>query len=29
MDFHWNGDQLTDEIPVGSDGKPDDENAIR
>jgi len=29
MDFHWNGDQLTDEIPVGSDGKPDGENAIR
>jgi RHS repeat-associated protein len=29
MDFHWNGDQLIDEIPVGSDGKPDDENAIR
>jgi RHS repeat-associated protein len=29
MDFHWNGDQLTDEIPVGSDDKPDDENAIR
>jgi RHS repeat-associated protein len=29
MDFHWNGDQLIDEIPVGSDGKPDGENAIR
>jgi RHS repeat-associated protein len=29
MDFHWNGDQLIDEIPVGSDGKADDENAIR
>jgi RHS repeat-associated protein len=29
VDFHWNGDQLTDEIPVGSDGKPDDGNAIR
>jgi len=29
MDFHWNGDQLSDEIPVGSDGRPDDENAIR
>ncbi|MDZ8908760.1 RHS repeat domain-containing protein, partial [Escherichia coli] len=29
MDFHWNGDQLTEEIPVGVDGKPEDENAIR
>ena len=29
MDFHWNGDQLTEEIPVGPDGKPEDENAIR
>ncbi|WP_446326606.1 PAAR-like domain-containing protein [Citrobacter sedlakii] len=29
MDFHWNGDQLTEEIPVGTDGKPEDENAIR
>ncbi|WP_234096843.1 RHS repeat domain-containing protein [Citrobacter portucalensis] len=29
MDFHWNGDQLTGEIPVGPDGKPEDENAIR
>ncbi|WP_318248148.1 RHS repeat-associated core domain-containing protein, partial [Escherichia coli] len=29
MDFHWNGDQLTAEIPVGADGKPEDENAIR
>lgn len=29
MDFHWNGDQLIDEFPVGSDGKADDENAIR
>ncbi|MBJ9324197.1 hypothetical protein I5501_18435, partial [Citrobacter freundii] len=28
-DFHWNGDQLTGEIPVGPDGKPEDENAIR
>jgi len=26
---HWNGDQLTEEIPVGADGKPEDENAIR
>ncbi|MCX9044969.1 RHS repeat-associated core domain-containing protein, partial [Citrobacter portucalensis] len=29
MDFHWNGDQLTEEIPVNADGTPDDENAIR
>ncbi|WP_448886383.1 PAAR-like domain-containing protein [Citrobacter telavivensis] len=29
MDFHWNGDQLTEEIPVGADGKPEHENAIR
>ncbi|HAY4505312.1 TPA: hypothetical protein JZ923_004455, partial [Escherichia coli] len=29
MDFHWNGDQLTEEISVGADGKPEDENAIR
>ncbi|WP_275540918.1 RHS repeat domain-containing protein, partial [Citrobacter europaeus] len=29
MDFHWNGDQLTEEIPVDTDGKPEDENAIR
>ncbi|MEW2746292.1 hypothetical protein AB1A32_23120, partial [Escherichia coli] len=29
MDFHWNGDQLTEEIPVGVNGKPEDENAIR
>ncbi|MCO4961040.1 hypothetical protein M1V49_24780 [Escherichia coli] len=29
MDFHWNGDQLTEEIPVGTDGKPEYENAIR
>ena len=28
-DFHWNGDQLTEEIPVNTDGTPDDENAIR
>ncbi|MEF8351008.1 RHS repeat-associated core domain-containing protein [Escherichia coli] len=28
MDFHWNGDQLTEEIPVGVNGKPEDENAI-
>ncbi|WET42272.1 RHS repeat domain-containing protein [Citrobacter enshiensis] len=29
MDFHWNGDQLTAEIPVGADGKQEDENTIR
>ncbi|WP_276529609.1 RHS repeat domain-containing protein, partial [Lelliottia aquatilis] len=29
MDFHWNGDQLTEEIPVVADGQPDHENAIR
>ncbi|WHP32004.1 RHS repeat-associated core domain-containing protein [Trabulsiella odontotermitis] len=29
MDFHWNGDQLTEEIPVNQDGTPDYENAIR
>ena len=29
MDFHWNGDQLAEEIPVSADGKPEDENAIR
>ncbi|CAD5609055.1 RHS repeat-associated core domain-containing protein [Escherichia coli] len=29
MEFHWNGDQLTEEIPVGTDGKPEYENAIR
>lgn len=29
MDFHWNGDQLTEEIPVSQDGTPDHENAIR
>ncbi|EBS7635149.1 DUF4150 domain-containing protein [Salmonella enterica] len=28
-DFHWNGDQLTEEIPVGADGKQEDENAVR
>nr|WP_288144867.1 RHS repeat-associated core domain-containing protein [Hafnia paralvei] len=28
-DFHWNGDQLTEEIPVGTDGAADNENAIR
>ncbi|HCQ0477227.1 TPA: DUF4150 domain-containing protein [Escherichia coli] len=29
MDFHWNGDQLTEEIPVGADSSPDTENSIR
>jgi len=29
MNFHWNGDQLTEEIPIGTDGKPEDENTIR
>jgi RHS repeat-associated protein len=29
MDFHWNGDQLAEEIPVGADGMPEYENAIR
>jgi RHS repeat-associated protein len=29
MHFHWNGDQLTEEIPVSPDGIPEDENAIR
>lgn len=29
MDFHWSGDQLTEEIPVGTEGQPDKENAIR
>lgn len=29
INFHWNGDQLAEEIPVGADGKPEDENAIR
>ncbi|HEY4436792.1 MAG TPA: PAAR-like domain-containing protein [Lelliottia sp.] len=29
MDFHWSGDQLSEEIPVGADGQPDHENAIR
>nr|WP_318365426.1 RHS repeat-associated core domain-containing protein [Enterobacter sp.] len=28
-DFHWNGDQLTEEIPVSADGTPDHDNAIR
>ena len=28
-DFHWNGDQLCEEIPVGTDGTPVYENAIR
>ena len=28
-DFHWNGDQMVEEIPVGADGSPDDENNIR
>ncbi|HAT7515580.1 TPA: DUF4150 domain-containing protein [Kluyvera ascorbata] len=28
-DFHWNGDQLTEEIPVSADGKADYENGIR
>ncbi|MGK9176085.1 hypothetical protein KXR87_23255, partial [Yokenella regensburgei] len=29
MDFHWNGDQMVEEIPVTPDGTPDHENAIR
>ncbi|MBL5886573.1 RHS repeat-associated core domain-containing protein, partial [Lelliottia aquatilis] len=29
MDFHWSGDQLTEEIPVSTDGQPDHDNAIR
>ncbi len=29
MDFHWNGDQLTEEIPVTADGTPDPGRAIR
>ncbi|EDQ7230752.1 RHS repeat protein, partial [Salmonella enterica subsp. enterica] len=29
MDFHWNGDQLTEEIPVGKDGVPEHNNNIR
>ncbi|WP_274541161.1 RHS repeat-associated core domain-containing protein [Escherichia sp. MOD1-EC7003] len=29
MDFHWNGDQLTEEIPVSAGGTPDAENSIR
>ncbi|WP_323128391.1 RHS repeat-associated core domain-containing protein, partial [Hafnia paralvei] len=28
-DFHWNGDQMVEEIPVGVDGTPDNENSIR
>ncbi|QBY27958.1 PAAR-like domain-containing protein [Citrobacter rodentium] len=27
--FHWNGDQLTEEIPAGTEGKPEYRNAIR
>ncbi|WET42269.1 hypothetical protein [Citrobacter enshiensis] len=29
VDFHWNGDQLTEEIPVNSEGEPEYGNAIR
>ncbi|WP_321573041.1 RHS repeat-associated core domain-containing protein, partial [Hafnia alvei] len=29
INFHWNGDQLAEEIPVSADGKPEYENAIR
>jgi len=29
INFHWNGDQLAEEIPLHSNGKPEDENAIR
>ena len=29
MDFHWNGDLLTEEIPVSAGGTPDAENSIR
>lgn len=29
MDFHWNGDQLTEEIPVSQDGTQDHGNTIR
>lgn len=29
MDFHWHGDQLTEEIPVGANGQPEPENTIR
>ncbi len=28
-DFHWNGDQLTEEIPVSTDDTPEYKNAIR
>ena len=28
-DFHWNGNQLTEEIPVSPEGTPEYENAIR
>ncbi|MBU2674010.1 hypothetical protein I5654_15210 [Hafnia paralvei] len=28
MDFHWNGDQMVEEIPVSTDGTADNENAI-
>ncbi|WP_052959284.1 RHS repeat-associated core domain-containing protein [Hafnia alvei] len=28
MDFHWNNDQLAEEIPLHSDGTPDDKNTI-
>lgn len=27
--FHWNGDQMVEEIPVGTDSTADNENAIR
>lgn len=29
MEFYWNGDQLTKEIPVRADGTPENKNAIR
>ncbi|HAV1239852.1 TPA: hypothetical protein JGU28_004658, partial [Salmonella enterica] len=29
MDFHWNGDQLTEEIPVSAEGKPAYADSIR
>lgn len=29
MDFHWNGDQLTEEILVSASGSPKQENVIR
>lgn len=28
-DFHWNGDQMVEEIPVGADGTAEYENSIR